>query len=66
MCDDNLEDGLSLPQETDDCDATRLMLQHCEMPAYQFVIQVAPDQTMVTTTVFFTQWGAPDYQAICY
>lgn len=56
MCDDNLEDGLMLPQETDqdDCDTTRLMLQHCDMPAYQFVIQVAPDQTMVTT-VFFTQ-----------
>lgn len=57
MCDDNLEDGLMLPQETDqdDCDATRLMLQHCEMPAYQFVIQVAPDHTMVTTTMFSTQ-----------
>lgn len=63
MCDDNLEDGLMLPQEADqdDCDATRLMLQHCEMPAYQFVIQVAPDQTMVTTTVCFAQYGALDY-----
>ncbi|XP_075881573.1 factor in the germline alpha isoform X2 [Nelusetta ayraudi] len=48
MCDDNLEDELMLPQETDqdDSDATRLMLQHCGMPPYQFVIQVAPDQTM--------------------
>lgn len=54
MCDDNLEDELMLPQETDqeDSDATRLMLQHCGMPPYQFVIQVAPDQTMVTNKIF--------------
>lgn len=53
MCDDNLEDSLMLPQEAeqDDGDAARLMLQHCGMPPYQFVIQVAPDQTMVTTAV---------------
>lgn len=51
MCEDNLEDGLILPQEpdADDADTTRLMLQHCVMPAYQFIIQVAPDQTTVTT-----------------
>ncbi|KAK5910377.1 hypothetical protein CesoFtcFv8_004217 [Champsocephalus esox] len=46
--DDGMEDGFSMPPEalTDDGDMTRLMLQHCVVPGYQFLIQVAPDQTL--------------------
>lgn len=44
-----MDDGFTLPPEqvTEDGDMTRLVLQHCVMPAYQFIIQVAPDQTSV-------------------
>ncbi|KAF0033608.1 hypothetical protein F2P81_013674 [Scophthalmus maximus] len=47
MSDECMEDGFTMPPEvvTDDGDMTRLVLQHCVMPAYQFIIQVAPDQT---------------------
>lgn len=31
----------------EDGDISRLVLQHCVMPAYQFIIQVAPDQATV-------------------
>lgn len=50
MSDECMEDGFTMPPEvvTDDGDMTRLVLQHCVMPAYQFIIQVAPDQTSVT------------------
>lgn len=42
-------DGFTLPAEPvpDDGDMTRLVLQHCVMPAYQFIIQVQPDQPTV-------------------
>lgn len=45
-----MEDGFTMPSEpgSDDGDMTRLVLQHCVMPAYQFFIQVAPDQSSVT------------------
>ncbi|XP_030271533.1 factor in the germline alpha [Sparus aurata] len=45
-----MEDEFTLPPEpvTEDGDMTRLVLQHCLMPAYQFIIQVAPDQTSVS------------------
>ncbi|XP_028270526.1 factor in the germline alpha [Parambassis ranga] len=33
---------------TEDGDMTRLVLQHCVMPAYQFIIQVTPDQTSMS------------------
>ncbi|XP_036000520.1 factor in the germline alpha [Fundulus heteroclitus] len=44
--DEHLEDGFSLPPESaaEDGDVPRLVLQHCVMPPYQFIIQVAPDQ----------------------
>ncbi|KAM9858685.1 factor in the germline alpha [Aulostomus maculatus] len=47
MSDEHMDDGFDVPSEsgTDDGDMTRLVLQHCMMPAYQFIIQVAPDQT---------------------
>ncbi|XP_061673855.1 factor in the germline alpha isoform X2 [Syngnathoides biaculeatus] len=47
MPEDHTEDGFPLPAEsgTEDGDMTRLMLQHCAMPAYQFIIQVVPDQS---------------------
>ncbi|XP_054628398.1 factor in the germline alpha [Dunckerocampus dactyliophorus] len=47
MPEDNVEDGFAMPSEagTEDGDLTRLVLQHCVMPSYQFIIQVAPDQT---------------------
>lgn len=50
MSDEHVEDGFTMPPEpvTEDGDMTRLVLQHCVMPAYQFIIQVAPDQTSVT------------------
>ncbi|KAI4821224.1 hypothetical protein KUCAC02_029166 [Chaenocephalus aceratus] len=46
--DEQMEDGFSMPPEalTEDGDMTRLMLQHCVVPGYQFLIQVAPDQTL--------------------
>ncbi|XP_070760009.1 factor in the germline alpha [Enoplosus armatus] len=49
MSEERMEDGFTLPPEpvTEDGDMTRLVLQHCVMPAYQFIIQVAPDQTSV-------------------
>ncbi|XP_061622594.1 factor in the germline alpha [Phyllopteryx taeniolatus] len=47
MSEDHTEDGFTLPSEsgTEDGDMTRLVLQHCAMPAYQFIIQVLPDQS---------------------
>ncbi|XP_038558378.1 factor in the germline alpha [Micropterus salmoides] len=47
MSEERMDDGFTLPPEqvTEDGDMTRLVLQHCVMPAYQFIIQVAPDQT---------------------
>ncbi|KAG7222091.1 hypothetical protein INR49_016661 [Caranx melampygus] len=47
MPDERMEDGFTSPPEavTEDGDMTSLVLQHCVMPAYQFIIQVAPDQT---------------------
>ncbi|KAM9360034.1 factor in the germline alpha [Symphorus nematophorus] len=46
MSEERIEDGFIMPPEmvTEDGDMTRLVLQHCVMPAYQFIIQVAPDQ----------------------
>lgn len=50
MSEEQIDDGFILPPEpvTDDGEMTRLMLQHCVMPTYQFIIQVAPDQPAVT------------------
>nr|XP_046242279.1 factor in the germline alpha [Scatophagus argus] len=50
MSDEHIEEGFTLPPEpaTEDGDMTRLVLQHCVMPAYQFIIQVAPDQTSIS------------------
>lgn len=44
-----MEDGFAMPPDSgsDDGDMTRLVLQHCMVPAYQFIIQVAPDQNSV-------------------
>ncbi|XP_076586588.1 factor in the germline alpha [Chaetodon auriga] len=48
MSEEHMEDGFPMPPETviEDGDMTRLMLQHCGLPAYQFIIQVEPDQAM--------------------
>ncbi|KAM8886535.1 factor in the germline alpha isoform 1-T1 [Spinachia spinachia] len=54
---EGLEDGFAMapePVTEDGGDVTRLMLQHCVMPAYQFVLQVAPDQTLVTCSSFLS------------
>lgn len=50
MSEEQIDDGFTLPPEpvTDNGEMTRLMLQHCVMPTYQFIIQVAPDQSAVT------------------
>uniref|UniRef100_G3PIK8 Folliculogenesis specific bHLH transcription factor n=1 Tax=Gasterosteus aculeatus aculeatus TaxID=481459 RepID=G3PIK8_GASAC len=48
LSEERMEDGFSMtpdPVTEDGGDMTRLMLQHCVMPAYQFILQVAPDQT---------------------
>nr|AMR57127.1 Figla transcript variant 2 [Cynoglossus semilaevis] len=47
--DECIDDGfmLSPGPVPEDGEMTRLMLQHCVMPAYQVIIQVAPDQTTV-------------------
>ncbi|KAM4578766.1 factor in the germline alpha [Fundulus diaphanus] len=52
--DEHLEDGFSLPPESaaEDSDVPRLVLQHCVMPPYQFIIQVTPDQASVYIFVF--------------
>uniref|UniRef100_A0A674MLB7 Folliculosis specific bHLH transcription factor n=1 Tax=Takifugu rubripes TaxID=31033 RepID=A0A674MLB7_TAKRU len=46
ISDEHLGDGFVSPSEPikDDGDMTRLVLQHCVMPTYQFFIQVQPDQ----------------------
>uniref|UniRef100_A0A3P9AW57 Folliculogenesis specific bHLH transcription factor n=1 Tax=Maylandia zebra TaxID=106582 RepID=A0A3P9AW57_9CICH len=51
MSEEQIDDGFILPPEpvTDDGEMTRLMLQHCVMPTYQFIIQVAPDQPHIST-----------------
>ncbi|XP_041793688.1 factor in the germline alpha [Chelmon rostratus] len=50
MSEEHMEDGFPMASETviEDGDMTRLMLQHCGMPAYQFIIQVEPDQTSMS------------------
>uniref|UniRef100_A0A673A519 Factor in the germline alpha n=1 Tax=Sphaeramia orbicularis TaxID=375764 RepID=A0A673A519_9TELE len=50
MTDEHMEDGFHMMAEpgSEDGDVTRLVLQHCVMPAYQFIIKVSPDQTSVT------------------
>ncbi|XP_018523819.1 factor in the germline alpha [Lates calcarifer] len=50
MSDEHMEDGFTMPPEpvAEDADMTRLLLQHCVMPAYQFIIQVAPDQSSMS------------------
>nr|XP_020446005.1 factor in the germline alpha [Monopterus albus]XP_020446006.1 factor in the germline alpha [Monopterus albus] len=47
MSEEHVEDGFTMPTEpvAEDGDMTRMLLQRCMMPAYQFIIQVAPDQT---------------------
>ncbi|XP_077377734.1 factor in the germline alpha [Festucalex cinctus] len=47
MSEGHTQDGFIVPSEsgTEDGDMTRLVLQHCAMPAYQFFIQVEPDQS---------------------
>ncbi|MEQ2258584.1 hypothetical protein XENORESO_022082 [Xenotaenia resolanae] len=52
--DEHLDDGFTMPPEpaTEDSDMPRLVLQHCVMPAYQFIIQVAPDQASVFFSLF--------------
>lgn len=49
MSEEYTGDDFTLPAEpvTDDGDMTRLVLQHCVMPTYQFIIQVPPDQPTV-------------------
>ncbi|XP_075325200.1 factor in the germline alpha [Odontesthes bonariensis] len=50
MSEEHFENGFAMPPEpvTEDGDMTRLMLQHCVLPAYQFIIQVAPDQASMS------------------
>uniref|UniRef100_A0AAQ4PP57 Folliculogenesis specific bHLH transcription factor n=1 Tax=Gasterosteus aculeatus aculeatus TaxID=481459 RepID=A0AAQ4PP57_GASAC len=51
LSEERMEDGFSMtpdPVTEDGGDMTRLMLQHCVMPAYQFILQVAPDQTSMS------------------
>ncbi|XP_061585742.1 factor in the germline alpha [Cololabis saira] len=60
MSDEPMEDGFTPELETDDGDTTRLVLQHCVMPAYQFVIQVAPDPTSVIAQPSHTHGKNPD------
>lgn len=45
-----MDDGFAMSPEPapEDGHVTALVLQHCVMPAYQFIVQVAPDQAMVT------------------
>ncbi len=59
MSEERIEDGFTMPPEPvpEDGDMTRLVLQHCVMPAYQFIIQVAPDQTSVTHLAFLIMLG---------
>ncbi|XP_057687768.1 factor in the germline alpha [Corythoichthys intestinalis] len=47
MSEDQTIDGFAMPTETgtEEGDISRLVLQHCAMPAYQFIIQVAPGQS---------------------
>ncbi|XP_026177794.1 factor in the germline alpha [Mastacembelus armatus] len=50
MSEERLEDCFTMPPEpiTEDGDMARLVLQHCVMPSYQFIIQVAPDQSSMS------------------
>uniref|UniRef100_A0A3Q3XBC1 BHLH domain-containing protein n=1 Tax=Mola mola TaxID=94237 RepID=A0A3Q3XBC1_MOLML len=54
MSDEHIGDGFMLPPDpvTEDEDMTRLVLHHCVMPAYQFIIQVQPDQPTVSLLNF--------------
>uniref|UniRef100_A0A3Q3D586 Folliculogenesis specific bHLH transcription factor n=1 Tax=Hippocampus comes TaxID=109280 RepID=A0A3Q3D586_HIPCM len=53
LSEDHTEDCFIMPSEsgTEDGDLTRLVFQHCAMPAYQFIIQGATDQSSVTHVV---------------
>ncbi|XP_068617003.1 factor in the germline alpha [Brachionichthys hirsutus] len=50
LSEEHMDDGFPLTPEpvAEDGDMNRLVLQHCVMPAYQFIIQVEPDQLPVT------------------
>nr|BAJ10821.1 factor in the germline alpha [Parajulis poecilepterus] len=50
MTEEHVEDGFTLPPEpiTEEGDMSRLVLQHCVMPSYQFIIQVAPDPSSMS------------------
>nr|XP_020492078.1 LOW QUALITY PROTEIN: factor in the germline alpha-like [Labrus bergylta] len=50
MSEEHMEDGFTLAPGpvTEDGDMSRLVLQHCVMPSYQFIIQVAPDQSSMS------------------
>lgn len=67
LSEEHMGDGFTLPAEpvSDDGDMTRLVLQHCVMPAYQFIIQVQPDQPTVINPYHtlslcgdFSLWGS--------
>ncbi|XP_029684809.1 factor in the germline alpha isoform X1 [Takifugu rubripes] len=53
ISDEHLGDGFVSPSEPikDDGDMTRLVLQHCVMPTYQFFIQVQPDQATISQPI---------------
>ncbi|XP_071392982.1 factor in the germline alpha [Centroberyx affinis] len=55
MSEVGMEDGFTMTMPvgapglgTEDGEVTGLVLQHCVMPTYQFIIQVAPDQTTLS------------------
>lgn len=50
MSEEHVEGEFAISSEpgTEDGDMARLVLQHSVMPAYQFIIQVGPEQTSVT------------------
>ncbi|XP_074526897.1 factor in the germline alpha [Halichoeres trimaculatus] len=50
MTEEHMEDGFTLPPEpvTEEGDMSRLMLQRCVVPSYQFIIQVAPDPSLMS------------------
>ncbi|XP_041643939.1 factor in the germline alpha [Cheilinus undulatus] len=47
MSEEHMEDGLPPEPVVEDGDISRLVLQHCVIPSYQFIIQVAPDQSPI-------------------
>ncbi|XP_034548828.1 factor in the germline alpha [Notolabrus celidotus] len=50
MTEEHMDDGFTLPPEPvpEGGDMSRLVLQHCVMPSYQFIIQVASDQSAMS------------------